>query len=403
MVDGLKRSLSISPSERAQRMRRNLEFSNRLTTLHWAYHVLQDLKRIEKDPRDTSVSTLGFGSNFRVVGIKSTLKSLDFTDVARSYKTAKHRLILLDWGGTLVAEDDKMDNVRAYAMAQGHATRTGPSHELKNVLESVCADPRNSVFVISGKMTDAVSAFFGDVEGLGLAAEHGSYYCMPHAANSKGRHWLVGTGLSDMSWKEPAKLLMDNYTIRTHGSYVEQKGTALIWQFRDADPEFGLAQSRELEDHLKDVMSGYPVAVLRGGGLNDGYIEVRPNGVSKGHFLIHMLEALKVQRRHVEFILAIGDDSSDEPMFESLAHMAKSKLVHKFPVTVGRKPTAATSYVDDPNQVMELLAMLAKSSNQQNDKRFKSALDLPSMAATQRAQFRKDSPKQQVRQSVQSI
>jgi hypothetical protein len=38
----------------------------------------------------------------------------------------------------------------------------------------------------------------------------------------------------------------------------------LLWQYRDADPEFGHMQSKELEDHLNGVLRGYPVEILRG-------------------------------------------------------------------------------------------------------------------------------------------
>ena len=75
---------------------------------------------------------------------------------------------------------------------------------------------------------------------------------------------------------------MDVYVRRTHGTYIERKGNELIWQFRDADPEFGFMQSKELEIILRDMMGVYNVEVIRGGGVADGYIEARPAGVSKG-------------------------------------------------------------------------------------------------------------------------
>lgn len=377
VVDALKRALTMDASERTLRMRKNVEFSSRLTTLHWAYHVLQDLKKIDKT--DESRSTMiGLGSTYRYVGIKSSLHSLDFGEVAKFYKSSASRLILLDWGGTLVAEDDKVDNLQAYAVAQGHASRTGPSEELKHVLELLCADPKNALFVVSGKKLEAVNEFFGSVAGIGLAAEHGSFFRMPQRPGGRSHQWQTAMGLSDQSWKEPAKIVMDNYTVRTHGTYVEQKGNALIWQFRDADPEFGFAQSKELEDNLQDILSGYPVNILRGSGVSDGYIEVRPIGVSKGNFLSHIVDILKQMHQKVDFVMCIGDDISDEPMFQVLRQLpTKGVLMSKYAVSVGKKPTAATSYVDDPSQVMQLLAMLGKCTNQLNRK-YVSAIDLSS-------------------------
>jgi trehalose 6-phosphate synthase/phosphatase len=357
VVNALKRALTMEAAECTLRMRKNVEFCSRLTTLHWAYHVLQDLKKVEKYENDKDVRStmIGLGSTYRYVGIKSGFHQLDFSEIGKSYKSSANRLILLDWGGTLVAEDDKLDKLQAYAVAQGHATRTGPSEELKRTLELLCADPKNTLFVVSGKKLDTVTEFFGSVSGIGLAAEHGSFFRMPQRAGGRGPHqWQTAMGLGDQGWMAPAKIVMDNYTVRTHGTYVEQKGNALIWQFRDADAEFGFAQSRELEENLQDILNGYPVDILRGGGVSDGYIEVRPQGVSKGHFLVHIVDALKNMRStaKVDFVMCIGDDSSDEPMFQMLRQLpTKGVLMSKYAVAVGKKPTAATSYLDDPLQV----------------------------------------------------
>lgn len=51
----------------------------------------------------------------------------------------------------------------------------------------------------------------------------------------------------DSAWMQLARAIMDVYVKRTHGTYIEQKGSALLWQYRDADPEFGHMQSKELE------------------------------------------------------------------------------------------------------------------------------------------------------------
>jgi hypothetical protein len=60
---------------------------------------------------------------FRVMGVKAGFQQLDLAVVSKAYKTSSHRLIVLDWGGTLVAENDKVDKLQAYAVAKGIATR----------------------------------------------------------------------------------------------------------------------------------------------------------------------------------------------------------------------------------------------------------------------------------------
>ena len=95
---------------------------------------------------------------------------------------------------------------------------------------------------------------FKEVPDLGIGAEHGFYVRRP-----KGTRWEAMIPSFDRTWMHLARNVMDVYSSRTHGTYIEQKESALIWQYREADPEFGQMQSKELEDHLAGVLRGYPV------------------------------------------------------------------------------------------------------------------------------------------------
>ena len=82
----------------------------------------------------------------------------------------------------------------------------------------------------------------------------------------------------------------------------------------------------------------------------------------------------------LDYVLCIGDDSSDELMFEALhskfgMHPADLDL---FTVTVGRKPSKAQVYLGDHTEVVELLKMLASIGNGQS-KRFASMGDLTNL------------------------
>jgi trehalose 6-phosphate synthase/phosphatase len=383
----IKHSLEMSEAERADRSRRNLEFSTRLTTSNWAKNVLFDLKHVERNDDPNSNYAVGFGLQYKVMNLKSGFHALETQDVCKAYRNARHRLIVLDWGGTLVSNVDKHDKLQAYALATGAATREVVSKDLHQVLEELCSDTKNVVFVISGKEMITVSNYFGNIGGLGLAAEHGFYFQWPATDVSrnhgvdKGRWQTMMESVDDL-WKASAKMVMTIFVQRTHGTYIEQKGNALIWQYSDADPEFGFMQSKELEDHLHLIMASYPVEVIRGGGVADGYIEVRPTGASKGLFLDHAMNIMKSDNAEADFILTIGDDNSDEPMFERIAGLQQDQQLSTtaaFTVTVGKKPTAAKAYVDDPAAVYELLNSLSKCS--QRDRRYFSVIDLPSRVA----------------------
>lgn len=65
---------------------------------------------------------------------------------------------------------------------------------------------------------------------------------------------------------------MELYTETTDGSTIEDKETALVWSYEDADPDFGSCQAKELLDHLESVLANEPVTVKRG----QNYVEVKP-------------------------------------------------------------------------------------------------------------------------------
>lgn len=65
---------------------------------------------------------------------------------------------------------------------------------------------------------------------------------------------------------------MKTYTETTDGSTIEDKETAIVWNYEDADPDFGSCQAKELHDHLESVLANEPVSVKA--GMN--HVEVKP-------------------------------------------------------------------------------------------------------------------------------
>lgn len=166
--------------------------------------------------------------------------------------------------------------------------------------------------------------------------------------------------------------------MRTNGSYVQRKGSSVVWRFEDADLEFGAQQAKEMREHLDNLLQGYPVDVQVG----KGYVEIKPAGVDKGVIVSLMLNHLAASSGGVDFVLCVGDDSSDEKMFEALnsrfggtagAPTSPRGLLHGhthvFCATVGRKPSAAPFYMNDHEEVLELLQSLRLHSTRSNRNR----------------------------------
>ena len=48
---------------------------------------------------------------------------------------------------------------------------------------------------------------------------------------------------------------MTNYKDKTDGSSIEERESMLIWNFKDADPEFASWQAKELRRHIETFFS----------------------------------------------------------------------------------------------------------------------------------------------------
>lgn len=109
-------------------------------------------------------------------------------------------------------------------------------------------------------------------------------------------------------------------------------------------------QAKELIDHLESVMIGEAIEVVSG----HQYVEVKPKGLSKGATVKKLLEAIKP-----DFVLCLGDDKSDEEMFQTFAEAVRGDMT-VFACTVGQKPSQANYYVNDNNDVVSILSRLVE-------------------------------------------
>lgn len=157
----------------------------------------------------------------------------------------------------------------------------------------------------------------------------------------------------DFTWKDIVEPILKLYTESTDGSFIEAKESALVWHYRDADPDFGSWQAKELLDHLEGVLSNEPIEVVPGQTI----VEVKPQGVSKGRVAE---KVLSYTGDDTNFVLCIGNDRSDEDMFHV---MPEGGVEHGiFACTVGQKPSKAPFYVNDPSDVMATLSKLATAA-----------------------------------------
>ncbi len=225
---------------------------------------------------------------------------LDRKEMVSKYRNAKKRLLLLDYDGTLTPI------VKVPEMAL-------PSERLLKALEVLSADPKNVIYIISGRDSTFLGKHLGQFAGIGFSAEHGGFVKEPHEESYKNL-----TATLDMSWMKPIRSVFEYYTERTSGSFIEMKKSAITWHYRGADPDFGSFQAKECQAHLENLTSQNKLAIEVLVGKKN--LEVRPLAINKGEIVKRIL----YDHVDAEFVFCAGDDKTDEDMFRTLFNLAPS-------------------------------------------------------------------------------
>ncbi|GAB4826009.1 Probable alpha,alpha-trehalose-phosphate synthase [UDP-forming] 7 [Ancistrocladus abbreviatus] len=191
--------------------------------------------------------TRGEGGN-----IDPNFRKLSIDIIVSTYQRSKSRAIFLDYDGTLMPQN---------------SISKSPSQEVISILNTLCANPKNTVFIVSGRGKDSLSDWFSPCRKLGIAAEHGYFLRWPEKDG-----WETCGQSSGFGWLQIAEPVMKLYAEAIDGSYIESKESTLVWHHEDADPDFGSAQAKELLDHLESVLANEPVAVKNGQFI----VEVKP-------------------------------------------------------------------------------------------------------------------------------
>ena len=256
---------------------------------------------------------------------KRFLTDQKFGEIKEHYKKAGSRLLLLDYDGTLTAIKKRPD-------------LAVPDKELIELLTDLAKDPKNNVVIVSGRDRQFLSEWLGQA-GVDLAAEHGAW-----AKKNSWLDWKLSEPDLNDNWKQNIKPILEMFSVRTPGSFIEEKAFALAWHYRKTDPELGSLRAKELADALHDIVSGTDLQVLQGKKV----LEIKPASINKGKAVSLWLE----QQDQWDFILAMGDDWTDEDIFMLLPDQAWS-------IKVGFTPfTEADFFLDSPEKARELLTTL---------------------------------------------
>lgn len=207
-------------------------------------------------------------------------------EIERDYIQAKKRLILLDYDGTLVPLRNRPEEAV-------------PSPDVRDILRALAADPRNHVVINSGRDHSTLEKWLGDLP-LSFAAEHGAFY-------KENDTWHKN--IHALKWDDELLSVLRLFVSMTPHSRLEIKETALAWHYREADAWLASLRMQQLTNALIPICLKQRLQIMQG----DKVVEIKSAQCTKGTEVGRLLLSSRY-----DFILAVGDDTTDEDMFRAL-------------------------------------------------------------------------------------
>jgi trehalose 6-phosphate synthase/phosphatase len=241
------------------------------------------------------------------------------------FKKGNRRIMFLDYDGTLV-------NFSKYPELAVIDPTT------LEIIRKITLDQKNSVIIISGRTKEFLEKQFNGID-VTLVAEHGYFI------KEFGQQW-ESTVSSDAQWKETLMPIMQEYVNRCNGTFIEEKTGSLAWHYRNADSDFAQLRLHELRDDLAEIIRHKTdFEILEGHKV----LEVKSGRYDKGQAAANILA-----NDYYDFILAAGDDNTDEYLFKVMPDFAYS-------IRVGLQPSIARFNVADISQLISLLDALLQT------------------------------------------
>ena len=303
VANAIYKALKMPFNEQLRRMEKMQGVISRQTVNQWAADFLSEWKQeIEKNNYLQS----------KIITLNTT------TQIGEAYAQAQHRLILLDYDGTLVPFQQRPEEA-------------APTTPLLCVIRDLCADPRNKVVVNSGRNAEILEKWMGCLP-LDFAAEHGASY------KEQGVWHHVAT---TPVWSEGLLSILRLFVAKTPGSHIETKATSLVWHYREADAWLGELRAQQLIRSLVSICLQRHLQILPGNKV----VEIKSPEYNKGSEVKRLLNHRK---EDYDFILAIGDDTTDNDMFLALPQNAIT-------IKVGTASEIANYNLTDQSQTLPFL------------------------------------------------
>lgn len=302
IAQAIKDALDMPPEEQIRHNQYLQNHIKRCDVIHWALDFLSKIVQVNHIIK-TKTQFLDQSLQSRILSI---------------YQRSSKKILFIDYDGTL----------SPFASTPFQAK---PTADVLELLSSLAHNLSTNIVIISGRDKATLEKWFGHLP-ITLAAEHGIW------VKTKSYEWQLPRKVTN-DWKKQILPILEEYTDRIPGTFIEDKDYSLSWHYRMADPEQYLLLKRELIDDLVHFTANIDLAVVQGNKV----VEIRNSMINKGT-IVHDLTA----NREYSFVMCIGDDATDEDMFKATPSKG-------FAIKVGLQETSARYYVNNYREVIALL------------------------------------------------
>ncbi|XP_020675547.1 probable alpha,alpha-trehalose-phosphate synthase [UDP-forming] 7 [Dendrobium catenatum] len=233
-AEDMNEAISMNDVEKQVHHEKHYSYVSTHDAAYWSKSFMHDSERTCKDHFKKRCWEIGLRFGFRVVALDPNFRKLNINGIVSAYQRSKSRAILLNYDGTVIPQA---------------AINKTPSAEVISILNTLCGDKKNLVFIVSGRGKDSLGKWFSPCKNLEIAAEHGYYMRW-----SQDEEWETCVPMPDFDWKQNAEPVMQLYTETTNGSSIEAKESALVWNYQYAYTDFGSRLAKELLDHLESII-----------------------------------------------------------------------------------------------------------------------------------------------------
>ncbi len=310
LISALNQALSMRRKELRNRLKRMQKDLSINTVQHWAKSFVETLQQ----PLPGTYN------------ITRTLGRRQRQQLLRAWQNARKRLLLLDYDGSLVSFTSDYK-------------KASPPASLLELLNRLSSSPKNDIVIVSGRNGKELESWFKSVP-INLVAEHGASTKM-----TGHKKWQTVKDV-DTDWKALLLPSLEKYAKLAPGAKVEIKPHSLVWHYRAADPYYAHKYAVIVKRTLKPLLKTYGLELLQGNKV----LEIKNPRISKAQAVKPWLS------QDYDFILVVGDDTTDESLFSSLP-------LFGFSIKIGRGRSAARFRLSSSKKVIGLLQSLLRADS----------------------------------------